>query len=340
MNAHIIYTRKVKGLDNTVWFFMIIVMLLALVLLTSFLIGRTKCIPFTFVITPNSDSGYYTEKTLSFSLSVSAKNITWDFGDGTPVKTGVYATHQYHREGKYYVTASTREDCDATMEITVTKSPFDHTIGNEIAGPETVAVENEAAFSCLVYGNNWSWQVKDHPEIKFTDAKLGSAKFRFRNGGTYYIQVTLDDDRTKSYTKEIMVTDGRVRPAVPAILPSPEIKRLIKEQPVVKEQEQTAAPVPVAVAVTTRYISEKSFKDQLNQVIKDDNSSPSLQDFDQFLYNKAKTTVKINGGSSMSFNKFYEYLKLNGSLAVTNVMLQRDQVDKTKIDFIIVTISK
>ena len=68
-------------------------MVLSLFLLTSFLIGRTKCIPFSFAITPNSDSGYYAEKNLSFSLSVSAKNVIWDFGDGTAEKTGVYITH-------------------------------------------------------------------------------------------------------------------------------------------------------------------------------------------------------------------------------------------------------
>ena len=160
MNARIIYTRKVKGLDNTVWFFMIIIMMLSLALLTSFLIGRTKCVPFTFVITPNSDSGYYTEKNLSFSLSVSAKNITWDFGDGTPVKTGVYVTHKYYKEGRYLVTAIIKEDCQETKEVIVRKSPFDHTIGNEIAGPESIGIGKDADFNCLVYANKWSWRAK------------------------------------------------------------------------------------------------------------------------------------------------------------------------------------
>lgn len=338
MNARIILTRKVKGLDNTVWLFMLIIMLLSLVLLTSFLIGRTKCTPFNFVITPNSDSGYYTEKTLSFSLSVSAKNISWDFGDGTPAKAGVYVTHQYHKEAKYYVTATIKQNCVEGRFITVTKNPNDHTSGNEIAGPEIISVGKDVEFNCLVYGNKWSWQIIDHPEIKVSNEKLGSAKFRFPNGGTYYVQVTLDEDRTKSYRKQIFVTDGRIKPVTTtSINPPLDIKRLIKEERPPKQIEQTEEPV---IATTVRYISEKSFKDQLNQVIKDDNSSPSLQDFDQFLFNKGQTTVKISSGNSMNFKKFYEQLKSNGNITVTAVTLQRNPEDKSKIDFIVVTIAK
>lgn len=331
MNAFRIYTRKVNGLDTTVWFFMIIVMLLSLILLSSFLINRTKCIPFSFVITPQSDSGYYTEKTLSFSLSVSAKNITWDFGDGTPVKTGVYVTHQYHKEGKYYVSATIKQDCEQGMEITVTKNPYDHAYINGIAGPGTIAVEKDAEFNCLVYANTWSWQVIDHPEIKTKTEKLGSATFRFLSGGTYYIQVTLDDDRTKSYRKEIMVTDGRIKQTTPVISAAPDIKRLIKEERPPKEQE---APK----TTTILHITERSLKDQLNQVIADDNSSPLLQDFDQFLFDKGQTTVKITGGNKMNFKQFYAYLKSNGNITITSVTIQRNPEDKSRIDFIVVSI--
>lgn len=339
MDARRIYFRKLNGLDNFVWIFITAISLFSLVLLTSFLIGRKKCIPFTFVITPRSDSGYYTEKTLSLSLSVSAKHVSWDFGDGTPVKTGVYVTHQYHKEGKYYVSASISEGCEQGMEIVVAKNPYDQTSGTEIAGPDNIAVDKDATFNCQVYANTWSWEVIDHPELKVRNEKLGSAQFRFTSGGTYYIRVTLDNDRTKSFRKEVIVTtDGKIKPVQQLPDPQMEIKRLVKEDnpaPVVNPE-----PVVQSNVVSIKFISEKSFKDQLNQVIKDDNASPALEDFDQFLINKGQTTVRLNGATSMNFKKFYEYLKASGNITITSVLLQRDPANKLKVDFIVVTIDK
>ncbi|MBL7702124.1 MAG: hypothetical protein JNM14_07735 [Ferruginibacter sp.] len=342
MNARLIYTRKFKGLDNAVWLFIIIVMLLSLILLTSFLIGRTKCIPFKVAVTPYSDSVYYTGKTIYFSSSVSAKHITWDFGDGTPGVQSVSASHQFHKEGKYYVSANMKEDCEQGITIIVKKNPYDHTSGNEIKGPEMIEAGKEAEFNCLVYGNTWSWEVIDHPEIKaYNDKtgneKLGSIKFRFTKGGTYYVQVTLDDDRTKSYRKEVFVNDGKVKPATTIITPPPvEIKRLINDNKKPTEKEEAVEKVKTLTVI--RYIKEGTFKDYLNQVIADDNFSPILQDFDQYLFKKGETPVKINGGSQMSFKKFYDYLKTKGNMAVTSVVLQRNQEDKSKVDFIVVTI--
>lgn len=343
MNARIIYTRKFKGLDSAVWFFIAAIMLVALVLLTSFLIGRTKCIPFKVAVTPYSDSVYYTEKTIYFSSSVSAKHITWDFGDGTPAVQSVSASHQYHKEGKYYVVANMKEDCDQGITIIVKKNPYDHSSGNEIKGPEFIEVGKEAEFNCLIYGNTWTWQVIDHPEIKaYTeksgDEKLGSIKFRFNNPGAYYVQVTLDDDRTKSYRKEIFVTtDGKAKPVVntPISAPPVDIKRLIKED---KQKEQVLPEEPVKPVTTIRYIKEETFKDYLNQVIADDNFSPALQDFDQYLFKKGETPVKINGGSQMNFKKFYSYLKEKGNMSITSVVLQRNPEDKSKVDFIVITL--
>jgi PKD domain len=334
MNPKSIYERKMKGLDNSVWLFMCIIMLLSASLLTSFLVQRKKCIPFTFKITPKTDSGYYTEKTLSFSLSTSAKNVTWDFGDGTPEKTGVYVSHQYHKAGKFYVTASIKEGCDEVQEITVKKSLLDHSTGNEIEGPVTLSVEKEAEFYCIVYGSSWRWEVMDHPEIKPKSEKLGTAKFRFTTGGTYYIQVTLDDDRTKSYTKEIIITDDRVAKRkttdINDIKPIFTDQRGPKKQDPVQPEEQQK--------ITINQISNRSFRDKLNDVIADDNSSPSLEFFNQFLDKGQETTVKIEGGASMSFNKFYAFLKQNGSLKITDAILTRDA--EKRVMFITVTISR
>jgi hypothetical protein len=334
MNSQRIYERKVKGLDTSVWLFMFIIMLLSLVLLTSFLVERKKCIPFTFKITPQADSGgYYTEKNLSFTLSTSAKKVTWNFGDGTPEKTGVFVSHEYHKAGKFYVTASIKDGCDETQEITVNKSLLDHSTGSEVEGPESIAVEKDAEFSCTVYGSSWKWEVMDHPEIKSKTEKLGTAKFRFANAGTYYVQVTLDDDRTKSFRKEIVITDDRVKRKTTDIN---DIKPIFTDQrggP--KKEEKTATEEP---QINITQISPRSLKDKLTDVIADDNSSPSLEYFNQFLDDGAATTVKIEGtNSSMTFNKFYTHLKKNGNLKIADVKISRSP--EKKVQFIIVTFS-
>ncbi len=330
MNSQRIYERKVKGLDTSVWLFMFVIMLLSLTLLTSFLIERKKCIPFTFKITPKADSGYYTEKNLSFTLSTSAKKVTWDFGDGTPEKTGVFVYHEYHKAGKFYVTASIKDGCDETQEITVYKSPLDLSTGNEVEGPESVAVEKDAEFSCTVYASSWKWEIMDHPEIKAKTEKLGTAKFRFPNGGTYYVQVTLDDDRTKSYRKEIVITDDRVKRKPIDIN---DIKPIMTDQrggP--KKEEVTRQPEAATSSIT--FISNTSFKSKLTDVINDDASSPSLEYFNQFLDKGAATIVKLEGTADkqMNFSKFYSHLRSNGNLKIVDVKIERD-TDK-KVMFI------
>ena len=335
MNSYRIYTKKTKGIDNTVWLIMILVMILSLLLLTSFLIERNKCIPFTFVITPKTDSGYFTEKNLSFSLSTSAKKITWDFGDGSPEKTGVYVSHEYHKAGNFTVKASIRPDCYEVVEIVVKKSPLDHSVGNEIIGPESVAVENETEFSCRVYANSWTWEVLDNPAIKPKNGKLGSSTFRFTKAGTYHVQVTLDDDRTKSYRKEIVVTDDRVVKRKTTDIN--DLKPIFTDQRGPKKEEPTQQE-PEEQKTSIIQISPRSFKDKLNDVIADDNSSPSPDYFNQFLDYGQQTTVKIEGSTTtMSFNKFYAYLKNNGNLKIAEVKLDRNP--EKKIMFIRVTFS-
>jgi len=333
MNSRRIYERKAKGLDISVWLFMFIIMLVSLTFLTSFLIGRTKCIPFTFKITPKTDSGYYTEKNLTFTLSTSAKKVTWNFGDGSPEQTGVFVSHEYHKAGKFSVTATIKDGCDETQEVTVIKNPFDHSTGYEVEAPESVAVEKDAEFRCSVYGSSWKWEVMYHPEIKPRTEKLGTAIFRFSNAGTYSVQVTLDDDRTKCYRREIVITDDRV--AKRKTTDINDIKPIFtdqrgpkKEEPVQQVEEQKTSIVQ---------INAKSFKDKLNDVITEDNSHP-LEHFNQYLDNGPETTVNIagEGGGTMSFRKFYSMLQKSGNKKVTNVIITRVE---NRVKFITVTFS-
>ncbi|MEO6254445.1 MAG: PKD domain-containing protein [Ferruginibacter sp.] len=334
MNSYRIYTKKTKGLDSFVWLFMILVMILSLVLLTSFLIERRKCVDFTFVITPKTDSGYFTEKNLSFALSISAKKITWDFGDGSPEKTGVYVSHQYHKAGNYSVKASIPPDCYEIIDIVVKKSPLDHSVGNEIIGPESLPVEHEVEFNCRIYASSWTWEVIDNPGIKPINAKLGSTRFRFPNAGRYFIQVTLDDDRTKSFKKEVIVTDDRVKRKPVEI---DDIKPDFTDQRGPKKQETTQQPEVTKTGLI--YISDKSFKDKLNDVIADDNLT-SLNSFDKYLFKGRETTVQIEGSNSMSFARFYTMLQEKGDLKITGVILTRDPEDKLIVKFITVSLSR
>jgi PKD repeat protein len=318
---------------------MIIISIFSLILLTSFLIERKKCTFFSFKITPNSDSGYFTEKTLYFSLSTSAKNITWDFGDGSDEKSGVYVSHQYYKAGKYFVRVSTNQDCDTAIEINIRKNPFDHTTGNELSGPETVEVEADVEFKCRIYADTWSWEVQDYP-IKARNEKLGSATFRFSKAGTYSIQVTLDNDRTKSYRKTIVVTDNRVKPK-PANLD--DVKILLNDQRNKKDPTPVITePTPTRTATMVR---KETFKNYLISVLNEVDSRPSQEDLYKFLFRREETEVKVKQTGqpikSMKFNNFYTYLSASrNKISITDVKFMKDPDDPSKIDMIEVTIEK
>ena len=293
----------------------IITMVLSLGLLSFFVIDRKKCIPFTFMITPNTDSNiYYTGKTLYFDASISSKNMVWNFDDSTEGGKGLSVHHIFSKEGKYTITASINSDCDASRDITVLRNPDDLN-GNEIIrGPDNILAGKETEFTCFKIADSYDWLIVNHPEIKRL-VKGPTAKMSFPNGGAYTIQVTLNGDRIKSYYKDIVVIGNTTQPktiVVPKQLIAPQPKPLIEKEPV-KEK-----------AITL--IAASIFKNKLISVLNDAPTKLTVDGFDQYLFYGINTKVQLsNGEQPLTFGAFYNMINgKHNNLNIENVEFKQD----------------
>ncbi|MEO6818177.1 MAG: PKD domain-containing protein [Ginsengibacter sp.] len=316
MNANRIYTRKLLGLDNRVWIFMIAIIILAIGLLSYTLADRKECVTFTFnikAITNHAGNIFYTDETLSFSASEKTQNIQWDFGDNTSSQTGQNVTHRFTKEGKYFITATIFKGCETIKEITV-KAPLaapiiiDSTnvdIGEKIIGHLTTFSGTNEVYVCAAIGNTYDWVIVNRPAIK--PESLGStANFKFPNAGKYTIQVTVDNDRNKRYFKDIVVQDV----AAPTSTAPEKITRLIplpqappiqnqpqeNQNPAPPEKQQqapaTQAPVVNPPPSGKKVVGNAGFKEYLEKVM---DNEMTVADFDKYLCGGGSTKVILNG---------------------------------------------
>ncbi|MEO6541939.1 MAG: PKD domain-containing protein [Ferruginibacter sp.] len=298
MTSNRIYTRQLMGLDYRVWRVMLIISLLSLGLLSYRLIDSKKCIPVSFsikTISTHTDSSYSIGETLSFVSSANKDEITWDFGDNTAKVTGQYVTHAYEATGSYTITASTGATCETVMRIVISpaeiiqKSDANSVVaGEEIVGAISTMTGKEETFYCMVSAGVYEWTISNYPKMT---QKGSTAKFQFPTAGKYTVQVTLDGDRTKRYSKEINV---EAAPVVSSSIPD-NIKPLIPEgvQPL---------PVPVPETNKTVKITDATFKEYLEKVIDKKMTAP---DFDNYLCYKGETKTILNG-ELISFNALCE----------------------------------
>lgn len=335
MNSHRIYTRKTNGLDHSVWLFVFILMFLSLGLLSFLWIDQSKCVPFTIKISPGDESKFYRGEPLIFNSSISGKKIIWDFGDETKIEKGAYVIHKFINPGKYFVKASINSDCDQIIkEVIILKSIEELDNEDKIVYTGNLIAGKEIEFSCNKIADSWTWFVKNEPGIK--PRQHGEkANIIFPNAGIYTVQVSLNNDRNKSYFRDVVVSDNGVVKIKPIDINN--IKRINTDnQGDTKKEENT--PQPEATTSIT-YISNTSLKSKLIDVINDNASSPSLDYFNQFLDNGAATIVKLEGiaDKQMNFSKFYTLLRKNGNLKIVDVKIDRDT--EKKVMFIRITLS-
>ncbi len=295
MTPNRIFTRQQMGLDYRVWRVMFIMIILSLGLISYRLIDTKKCSPVSFsikTIAIHTDSTYSVGEILSFISTANKNEITWDFGDNSDKITGQYVTHTYQQVGSYNITASTGATCETTRPITIIQASVVQSkdnnivVGEEIVGPAATMTGKEESFFCMVTASAYEWSIPNYPKMIQTGQ---TAKFQFPTAGKFLVQVTLDHDRTKRYSKEITVE------AVPVV--KSEIPENIK--PLIPEGVQ---PLPPPETNKTVNISDAIFTGYLEKVI---DKKMSAADFDNYLCYKGETKVILNG-DLMTFNALCE----------------------------------
>lgn len=321
-----IYTRKILGLDKRVWSVMITISVLSLGLLSYKLVDNKKCIPFNGTIkttTFHGDSVYYVGENLTFIASTSKQDITWDFGDNTAKPEGTYVTHKFLAPGTYRIRASAGADCDWSKSIIVINVPQSTYIreGEKIMGQAAVTNAFDAEFICTELADTYTWSIKNYPGIKPIGAGE-KVKFRFTLPGTYTVQVILDNNRIKTYTKEVSVEDvlkpKNKMPEDPTRLvpmdPIPDIK-LPEQVPETKTEEVDNKPKFLKIPDATFWSLLESVQ----------NNQKDITDFDKYLCSGGATKVRENTTRYITFTILCQQLSGKDKKAsIKAVRLKRD----------------
>lgn len=295
MTANRIFTRQAMGLDYRVWRAMLLLIILSLGLISYRLIDSKKCSPVNFsikTIAIHTDSTYSVGETLSFISTANKNEIIWDFGDNSDKITGQYVTHTFAQTGSYNITATTGTSCETTKPITIIpvlviqSKDNSLVVGEEIVGPASTMAGKEESFFCMATATAYEWSIPNYPKMIQSGP---TAKFQFPTAGKYMVQVTLDHDRTKRYSKEITV---EAAPVVKTLIPQ-DIKPLLPE---------SVQPLPPPETNSTVKIADAIFLGYLEKVIDKKMTAP---DFDNYLCYKGETKV-ISNGELMSFSAFCE----------------------------------
>jgi hypothetical protein len=326
MKAKRIFTRQLFGLDYRIARVMLILGILSISLLSYRLIGTSKCAPAGFVIktiTTHTDSNYMAGETITFIAPANASEISWDFGDNSPKITGQFVTHIFLKTGSFTITASTGVSCETNRTINI-KQPSDlnqsnglTVAGEEIIGPVSASAGIEQTFTCMVTAKSYEWSIPNYPKMLRTGS---TAKFIFPAAGKFLVQVTLDHDRTKRFSKEVTVE------AI-ATEKSPVMEDI---KPLIPSGVQPLPPVNNNNnSNTTLKISDAVFADNLSRVI---DKQMTVVEFDKYLCYKGETKV-VSNGDVITFNALCEeisgkkrrkFIIGKTKIKITSVVQRRD----------------
>ena len=267
------------GLDYRVWRVLLVMVIISLGLLGYRFMEEKKCKPVSISIksiNEHTDSIFLAGETLTFIALTEANDVSWDFGDHSAKESGQYIKHQYQSNGVFYITASTGKSCEATRQITIKpiteiQQKADKVVtGEEIIGPSSTFTGKEEMFSCMVSANTYDWSIPNYPKMVRTGP---SAKFQFPGANKYIVQVTLDQDRTKRYSKEITVEDP----------PKAKVEMPQKIVPLIPGNLQVKKTIKIA---------DNIFRGYLEKVV---NKEMKVEDFDDYLCDKGDTKTLVNG---------------------------------------------
>ena len=140
-------------------------------------------------------------------------NVTWDFGDGSPLKGGVQQEHAYRDEGEYTATYTVTDDSGTvsdTAKVSVANvSPTASISSSHGAGPgEPVSIRGSARDPGADDDLAYSWS--------FGDGATGAGKnveHAYAAAGTYTIELQVDDGDggTDTATASVVIGDSTGR---------------------------------------------------------------------------------------------------------------------------------
>jgi PKD repeat protein len=311
--------KRKMGLDRQVWFTMLIVSIISLGLAAYKTVTDKPCAPLNIEISGiniGRDESYFVNDVVSFSVSIRnnpSQNISWDFGDNTPVIKGAHVNHIYARDGAFTVTATTNGNCTDIKVVNVRKQLIRRqVIGNQVLtsqimeGNFTPRVNERINYRCLVTASSYEWRILDRNNFPIQTTR--EAMFSFASPHPYILQLKLDNDISKTFTRTIYVapifsTNSEVQEPSPSIhippAPNPTPTPTPNPNP---PTNPTTVPRP-SVDTTQKIakfkeVSEGHFRRLLEGVLE---GTKDVHDFDELLCEGVRTHVIINDETNWRF---------------------------------------
>ena len=324
MSASSIFTRNTFGLDRRVWLTCIIAAVLSIGLL-GFKIGtNVQC--YTVMLTvQGGEAGrantYYAGQPVAFTADMAkAKKVVWDFGDNTKGETGATVRHAFEKEGSYTVTVTVNGGCSESVTVFIvppkpvnagqTTAPT----SDNIFGPDAPAAGEPVRYTAAGMGQSYDWTIVNSPEFPVQNGP--SVTYTFMTPGTRIIQLKLDNDPAKIYTKTITVLPSTKVPDMPkAEAPMPSV---MTPTPAVPTPTESANEGPKVLIVP-----DEEFKSILDQVTE---NKKDLQALTPYLCNGGSTKVQENDESGMiTLGEFIGKVKGKKKFNIKTVKSVRDE---------------
>ncbi len=183
----------------------------------------------------------------------------WDFGDSAKSSQGFTAAHTYFHKGVFEVSVTLEGGCITRTRLVINEplpqldgagNIIEHIIGNDQVAP------GKYAFSTPDTASNYKWAIENDNNFDPQYSRAGT--YTFRTSGRYIIKLVLNNDRNRTYRKEILVVDesDKTRKQSPRggaediILPFP-------QGPTVPPIQPPGAPVDTAKPVEATPVAPK-----------------------------------------------------------------------------------
>lgn len=334
MNPSRIFTKRRMGLDSNVWLIMLLLMILSAGLLGYKVIDNNNkpCGQVDIVINglSNDDNhSYNIGEPLLFRAGISSREkIIWDFDDNSKKEEGFTTSHIFKEPKIYNVTVTVNGNCESVAILHIKKpmSQAKYTphpiVTNSIIGANEINVRVDEKYFTPLVADSYEWSIKDN--VNFVTRKGKEATFRFKTPGTYTIQLVLNHDNQKKYTKTIYVIDPLSKAKTNAGFEQPRVlvpdypvpDKKPEQNPVTQNQQsqnQSVAPPPVTVNPLPVDNTSKKTEDQpvVHKLVSNNTLKAMLEggappdEFNVFLCDDGNTKVNENGKWS-TFAQFYK----------------------------------
>lgn len=305
------YPQKQRGLDTRVWLAMLLVSVLSIGLISYNKATEEPCAPLNIAINSSHKAAagrFNTNEVITFSslrMGKKSENIVWSFGDATPTAKGSRVTHNYAAGGNYTVTATINGKCGETKVISVKEiAPIktDSVIltNDIITGNFSPNMREKATYKCIAFAKSYEWRILYK---KSFDVQTGQeAIYSFPNVNTYTLQLRLDNNPHKTFSKTIHVLPSNIgrtpRPIPLPPLPAPPrppkadtSKNPVAVTPSAPTPDQPKADAAKSEPPRVIEVNDRRFLKLLQGVIAGSND---VQDFNDYLQDKGKTRVFLN----------------------------------------------